>query len=143
MAPTEYQDPARILPGLDRDNRPFWTGGEQGRLLICRCGACGYYVHPPSPQCPSCASRALAHQPATGRGRVASFTVNHQPWVPMLRVPFVFAAVELKEQPQLYVFANIVDCEPDDVRIGLSVEVVFEAHEDVFLPMFRPVRGPR
>jgi len=77
--------------------------------------------------------------PVSGRARVASFTVNHQVWIPNLAVPYVFAAVELVEQPELYVFTNIVACPVDDVRIGMDVEVVFEQHEDVFLPLFRPI----
>jgi uncharacterized OB-fold protein len=55
-----------------------------------------------------------------------------------LTEPFVFAAVELEEQDELYVLTNIVDCPMDQVRIGQPVEVVFEQREDVFLPMFRP-----
>ena len=74
----------------------------------------------------------------SGRGRVASFTVNHQAWLPGLAVPYVFAAVELAEQAELYVLTNIVDCEPETVKNGMSVQVCFEAQGDVFLPMFRP-----
>ena len=36
---------------------------------------------------------------------------------------------------------NLVDVEPEDVDAGMPVEVVFEQHEDVFLPLFRPARG--
>jgi uncharacterized OB-fold protein len=76
--------------------------------------------------------------PVSGRARVTSFTVNHQTWVPGLAVPYVFAVVELVEQAELYLFTNIIECAVDQVRIGMPVEVLFEAHDDVFLPMFRP-----
>jgi hypothetical protein len=33
---------------------------------------------------------------------------------------------------------NIVECAPDDVHVGMLVEVVFDEHEDVWLPLFRP-----
>ena len=35
---------------------------------------------------------------------------------------------------------NIVGCDPDEVTIGMPVEVVFEdaGEDDVFLPLFRP-----
>jgi len=55
-----------------------------------------------------------------------------------LAVPFVFAAVELIEQAELYVFTNIVGCSVEDVRIGMAVEVIFEQHGDIFVPLFRP-----
>jgi uncharacterized OB-fold protein len=37
--------------------------------------------------------------------------------------------------------SNVVDCPPDDVRIGMAVEVVFEDLADYTLPKFRPVKS--
>jgi uncharacterized protein len=133
--------PPRTLPGLDRENRPYWTGGAEGRLLICRCADCRRYIHPPSPTCPACDGQDVSPEPVSGKGKVVTFTINHQAWVPRLPVPFVFAAVELAEQAELYVFANLLEVDPADVRIGAPVEVLFEAHEDVHLPQFRPAQG--
>jgi len=135
-------NPARQLPALEKDTAFFWTAGAEGRLLICRCQACGRYQHPPLPSCPECGGES-APAPVSGKGRVATFTVNHQPWVPGMAVPFVFAAVELIEQPELYVLTNIVDCATDEVRIGMPVEVCFEQRGDIFLPQFRPAGGNR
>lgn len=128
----------RMLPGLDPENRPYWTGGAEGRLLITQCGDCGRYMHPPRPMCEKCASLNVSPQPVSGRGRVKTYTVNHQPWLPRVPVPYVVAAVELEEQPLLYVMTNIVDCEVDAVHTGMPVEVQFEAHEDVHIPLFSP-----
>ena len=37
---------------------------------------------------------------------------------------------------------NIVDCDPDEVEIGMEVEVVFrKVTEDITLPYFRPRTG--
>ena len=44
------------LPLLDDENRFFWTSGADGRLRFLRCQACGYYLHPPLPRCPTCGS---------------------------------------------------------------------------------------
>jgi uncharacterized OB-fold protein len=77
--------------------------------------------------------------PVSGGGRVASFTINTQRWTADLAVPFVFAAVELSEQAELYVFTNIIGCAVSEVRTGMAVTVSFEQHADVFLPMFQPV----
>lgn len=135
-------NPTRQLPALEKDTAFFWTAGAEGQLLICRCRACGRYQHPPLPSCPDC-GREVAPTPVSGKARVATFTVNHQPWVPGMAIPFVFAAVELIEQPELYVLTNIVDCPVDEVRIGMQVEVCFEQHGNIFLPMFRPDGGVR
>ena len=128
----------RRLPSLERDTAFFWKAGAEGRLLISRCERCGRYQHPPLPRCPACGSERVSPSAVSGRARVASFTINTQRWVPDLKVPFVFAAVELVEQAELYVFTNIVGCAASAVRIGMPVTVTFERHDDVFLPLFRP-----
>lgn len=127
---------ARKLPELEPETAFFWTAGAEGRLKIMRCGDCGRYQHPPLPRCPACHGEDMAPEPVSGRGRIATFTINHERWLPDLEVPFVFAAVELAEQSELYLFTNIV-APVEQVRIGLPVTVCFEQQEDVYLPMFR------
>lgn len=129
---------ARQLPAVEPETAFFWTCGVESQLKICRCTGCGFYIHPPLPSCPACGGTQVSPSPVSGRARVASCTVNYQRWVPGLSVPFVFAAVELVEQAELYVFTNIVGCPVEDVRIGMAVAVVFEQHGDIFLPMFQP-----
>lgn len=132
--------PFRVLPQLDADTRPFWTHGEHGELVMPRCGDCGYVVHPPGPVCPRCLSRSLAYTPLSGRGRVHSFTLNHRVWNPTMPTPYVVVLVELDEQPGLRLMSNVVGCDPEAVRIGMRVRVVFEAHDDVWVPLFAPDR---
>ncbi|MBB4860221.1 putative OB-fold protein [Novosphingobium chloroacetimidivorans] len=129
--------PARKLPLLEPDTAFFWTAGEQGRMLVQRCTECDVWQHPPLPRCARCGSEAVAPQPVSGRGRLASYTINHERWLPGLEVPFVFGVVELEEQSELYVFTNVLAA-VDAVRIGMPVSVTFEQHEDVWLPMFAP-----
>jgi uncharacterized protein len=69
---------------------------------------------------------------------VASFTVNHQPWIPTFDPPYVIAIVEIDEQPEVRLMTNIVNCAPDDVFIGMPVQVVFVEYDDVWLPLFEP-----
>ena len=134
----------RIIPRITDANRHFWQGGERGELVFLRCRACGVYVHPPSPICPVDHGKDLHPEAVSGRGTVATFTVNHQPWIAGMALPYVIAFVEIEEQANVRVQTNIVDCDPGDVRIGLPVEVVFEHHPDpdgdVWVPLFRPRR---
>jgi uncharacterized OB-fold protein len=51
----------------------------------------------------------------------------------------VIALVEIDEQPSVRLMTNIVDCDVDDVYIGMPVEVTFEHNDDVWLPVFRPI----
>lgn len=126
----------RKLPALTADNRAFWQGGEQGKLLIHHCESCARFFHPPSPICPRCASFEVGPRAVSGRGSVASFTLNYQQWTPGLEVPFVVAIIELIEQPGLRFLSNVVGCDPLSVAIGMPVKVTFEHVEDVWLPLF-------
>jgi uncharacterized OB-fold protein len=137
--------PLRILPELNERNRHFWQGGALGELVILRCQRCGFYLHPPQPICPIDQSKDLAPEPVSGRATVASFTIDHHPWLPAPAPPYVIALVELVEQRALRLTTNLVHCDFDDVVIGMPVRVVFEhhpdAHGDVWLPFFEPDGG--
>ncbi len=99
------------------------------------------WVSPPAAECPDC-DGVLESRPVSGRGTVFTYTVNHQPFNPAVPVPYVIAIVELEEQADLRIASNIVDCEPDSVRVGLPVEVRFERQdvgdESVYMPVFAP-----
>ena len=132
------EKPFRVLPRLTDLNRHFWTGGAEGRLQFLRCSPCGTWVHPPAPVCPACLSRDVAPAAVSGRATVASFTLNHQPWVPAPDHPYAIAIVEIEEQPGLRLMTNVVHCAPESVRIGMPVRVVFEQRGDVWIPLFEP-----
>jgi len=130
--------PFRVLPRVTPLNRHFWTGGAEGKLCFLRCRPCGTYVHPPAPVCPTCLSRDVAPEAVSGRATVLTYTLNHQPWVPAPDHPYAIAIVEIEEQPGLRLMTNIVKCPPEAVRIGMPVRVVFEQHQDVYVPLFEP-----
>ena len=131
----------RLLPHLDDHNRFFWTSGEDGFLRILRCNACHFYNHPPGPVCRNCLSRDQSPQVVSGRGRVETFSVNYQQWIPGSD-PYVIAWVSLEEQPSVRLSTNLVGVEAGDVHIGMEVAVEFEEIEDVYIPLFHPV-GPQ
>jgi uncharacterized OB-fold protein len=54
-------------------------------------------------------------------------------------VPYVVAIIDLDEGPRM--MSNVIDTAPEEVRVGMPVEVVFEdITEEITLPKFRPVR---
>ncbi|MCW2831058.1 MAG: hypothetical protein JWP31_1750 [Aeromicrobium sp.] len=129
------------LPAALFEDRPFWTGGEDGRLLITRCADCRRWLHPPTPVCRFCTSTAVEPEAVSGLATVFSHTINHQPWTRDLDVPYALAIVELDEDPEIHLTTRLVDVDIADVRIGLRVSVVFEQHDDIWLPLFTPVGG--
>lgn len=136
--------PFRVLPQVTPENEHYWRGGARGELCFLRCIACAQLVHPPAPSCPECLSRELAPHAVSGRARLATYTVNHHPWVPGFPPPYVIAIVEIEEQPSLRVTTNLVNCAESEIAIGMPLRVVFEERDGgVFIPLFERDSAPR
>ncbi len=132
--------PPRPRPVVGEDNRFFWEGVERGELLIQRCAGCSRLRHPPRPMCSRCGSDAWDAVRASGRGSVHSFVVPHHPRLPAFPEPYVVALVDLEEGTRLV--TNLVDVAPDQVRIGMAVELrIVRVDRDLALPLFAPA-GP-
>lgn len=139
-APPEATKPVirRPAPGISDDTRFFWDGVREGRLLIQRCSGCGRLRHPPGPVCPHCHSFEWDTVQASGRGTVYSFVVMHYPEVPPFEHPNPIGLIELEEGTRLV--AQLVGLKPEEVRIGLPVQVEFNCVDgELVLPQFRPV----
>jgi uncharacterized OB-fold protein len=129
--------PPRPRPPVNADNAFFWEGVARGELLIQRCAGCGRLRHPPGPMCPSCRSLEWDTVASTGRGTLYSYVVPHHPQVPSFEYPYVVALVQLDEGTRLV--SNLLDVAPDEVRVGMPLEVAFVAvDEELTLPLFRP-----
>lgn len=129
-------NPPRPRPRLDSVNTPFWTGGAEGKLNICKCADCGEFTHPPLPVCRHCQSENVAPHAVVGTGEIDTYTVNYQPWMPGLEVPFMIARVRLDGVPGVYLTTNIVNCPVENVAFGDKVKVVFEEQDGIFYPLF-------
>ena len=129
-------NPPRPKPKLDAENRAFWTGGAEGKLLLVHCDDCGQWTHPPRVLCRHCQSENVAPTPVPGTGEIDTLTVNHQPWAKDLEVPFVIARVKLDGADGVYLTTNIVGSPVDEVQFGDRVRVVFEQQDEIFYPLF-------
>lgn len=127
-------------PSLDWETRVWWEGCGRHELVLQRCRDCEAVQHRPRGICVSCLSDRLEYRIASGRGTVHTFTITHQNNAPGFRGvgPYVLAYVELDEGPRL--LTNVVGCDPQEVRIGMPVEVEFVDREHgLAVPRFRPL----
>jgi len=130
--------PNRPRLSLNEDNRFWFDAAARNELLIQRCKGCGDLRHPPGPACPSCGSFEWDTVESSGKGTVYSFVITHHPQVPAFGYPLPVVLIELEEGTRLV--SNLVGVEPDDVEIGMPVEVTFvEFDDELTLPQFRPV----
>lgn len=119
------------------ETRHFWDGTKAGELRLQRCNDCGHIYFPPRPFCPACSSRNVEVFAATGKGKLASYVINHRPH-PSFAGPYAIAVVELDEGPTM--LSNIVGCEqtPEALVLDMPLEVTFEDNGDMAIPLFRP-----
>lgn len=126
---------------MDAVTEPFWQAAKQRRLVAPKCANCGTFRLPPTPFCPQCHATAMEWPQLSGHAIVYSFAVVHGfPGLP--EVTLVPAVVELPDAPGVRLVTNVIDIEPDDVRIGMALEVDFHPISDGWmLPVFRVARG--
>jgi uncharacterized OB-fold protein len=119
---------------------PFWEAAAEHRLVVPRCTACGTYRMPPSPFCWKCRAQEVEWVEHDGAGTMYSFTVIRHAVIPDVRdaLPFVAAVVELPGTGGCRLVGNVVDCAPEDVRIGASVTLDwYDVRPGTTVPVFR------
>ncbi len=131
---------SKPLPVITEENRPFWEGCQQGKLLLQQCSECHYYQFYPRLYCMHCNSDTLEWVEASGHGIIYSYTIIHQNKSPEFvhDAPYNVAIVQLDEGPRL--LSNIVSIEATELKVDLPVTVVFDRMNDtITLPRFRPL----
>ncbi len=127
----------RLPPTVTPDTQFFWDAVKERRLVIQRCVVCGVLRHPPRPMCPRCNALAWDAIEACGRGVVYSCVVPHHPQFPFMEYPYTVALIELEEGTRIV--TNVVGAGPEEVHIGMRVEVTFEEFDGgLVLPQFAP-----
>lgn len=132
---TEHPVP---IPPIIWDNMGYWEGINRHELVFQRCKECGTWRHPPRPVCPKCRSFEKEWAPSTGKGAVYSWVTYQESPHPGFKAPYSVVLLEMEEGVRLV--SNMVDIKPEEISIGMPVEVVFEdIAEDLTLPKFRKV----
>jgi uncharacterized OB-fold protein len=114
----------RPIPAPTPLTAPYWDACRRGELAIQRCAGCHRFVHFPEVACPFCGGADLPFETVSGRGIVHTFTIVHRTFLPGFAPPYVVAWIDLEEGARA--FGDVVDCAPEDVRIGLPVRVCFD-----------------
>ena len=114
------------------ESLPFWTAAAEGRFIVRKCSSCQKVHWYPRAICPFCFSDRVDWVPASGRGKIYSFSVMRR-----APEPYAIAYVTLEDGPTM--LTNIVDCDFDALKIGQEVKIIFKPSEGGFpVPMFIP-----
>ena len=113
-------------PVPNPETQRFWDATAEGRIDLPRCDGCGLAIWYPRTTCPDCQSPDVTWTELSGRGVIYSYTVVRagasRTW--REHMPYVLAYVRLDEGPTM--MTNIVDCDVDEVRVGMAVHAVFD-----------------
>lgn len=124
--------PAKLVPDPDGRNADFYRHAATGRLHVQQCTDCRAFYHPPRYLCRECGSSDLGFVPASGRGRIFSWTVTHRPvdlaWA--AEIPYATLVVALHEGPR--VVGALRGMAPDELALDLPVRAEIERVNDDF-----------
>ena len=129
---------ARPLPLMEGLTKQFYEWCSRGELRFQRCSGCSTFRHVPRELCAECGSFDWEWARSSGKGTLFSFTLVARALnrVFASAVPYAAAIIELEEGVRI--LANVVDCPPDQLRIGMALRVDLERQTDtITLPVFR------
>ncbi len=128
MSTTNSGLPVRRVD-VNLETKPFWDATAEGKLVLPKCDSCDAIIWFPRAFCPACSGTSVSWITSSGKGTIYSFSITRKGGGVWAEVsPYVIAYVELEEGPR--VLTNIVGCPVDQVKIGMSVRVVFDKTEE-------------
>jgi uncharacterized OB-fold protein len=135
MAQAEYTKPLPAMMGL---TKPFYDWCKQRELRFQRCTQCGTWRHVPREMCPECGSFEWEWAKSSGRGKVFTWTVAARAMHPAFLDDIPYAPVVIEMEEGVRLLSQVIDCQPDQLKIDMPVEVVFDdVTPEVTLPKFR------
>ena len=109
-------------------------------MWLRHCKSCDSSYFYPRDICPGCFSRETDWIKSSGKGIIHTFSIVHRGPTPPFRdkAPYVPVIVELEEGPRMPSNLVIEDPQPEKIKIGMAVEVIFEVLDDkITLPKFK------
>lgn len=97
---------------------------QRYRLEAAKCSGCGKIYFPPRLVCSECKSRQFQTVRLKDEGKLLTYTVIHVPPSSFAdQAPYIMGVVRLDDG--VNVTAQIADCEPEEVQVGMRVRVEF------------------
>jgi len=119
----------RPLPVPTSITRPFWDAAKEHRLVIQYDPDAGAYQFYPRAVSMATGKRNLEWREVSGKGSVFSYTVTHVPTAGFEdKAPYTIASIDLDEGVRM--LANMVNVDPEAVKIGMRVRVCWEDLSD-------------
>ncbi|MBS7643269.1 Zn-ribbon domain-containing OB-fold protein [Candidatus Bathyarchaeota archaeon] len=110
----------------------FFEELKNKKLVGTRCNKCKVIHCPPRADCPKCYISDMERVQLSGKGIVETFTVIYvAPESFSHLAPYILVVVKLDEGSKL--LSQLIGVKPEDVKIGMRVEAVFEQTPNEFV----------
>jgi uncharacterized OB-fold protein len=97
-----------------------------GYLLINHCERCGLHFFLRRMKCIRCLKEdKLRDSTLSGSGKLYTYTVVYRS-TPDFKIPYMVGYIDF-EQEGLRVFSQLTGCQPEELQVGMDMEMVFEA----------------
>jgi uncharacterized protein len=125
----------------DEWTQGFWDAAANQKLVATKCSSCGTFRVPPGRYCRNCNSQEFTFEELPGTGTVFTCTVVRQGRneTEAANIPYMPAVIEPDGAEGIRFVSAVVDCEPDDVKPGMKVKVVFDkVSDELTVPYWAP-----
>ncbi len=134
----QYNKPIPVPQG---ESDEYWNKAKEGELWLRNCNSCGNAYFYPRDISPCCFSKDTSWIKASGKASLHTYAIVHRAPHPGFAqdAPYVVAIVDLEEGPRMPTNIVIDDPTPENLQIGMALEVIFEdISEKIALPKFKP-----
>ncbi|MGR9089397.1 MAG: Zn-ribbon domain-containing OB-fold protein [Gammaproteobacteria bacterium] len=127
--------PEKPVPVPGALSQTYWDGLAAGELRLQYCAACGTPRHYPRLLCDRCYHAEVEWKPASGCGRIHSWTVAHHAFHPgfAAELPYTLVTVDLDEGPRA-----LGRWRGGELALGRAVVARFETFENGVGLVFEP-----
>ncbi len=130
MTPPDVPEPTPV-------SEPFWAATRRRELLLQWCPSCECLVYYPRARCPGCGTALSEWRRSTGTATVYAHATHYSSDPGAADSRYCVALVDLDDGARL--LSRIVDIDPDEVRVGLSLVLAWQPLPDGrALPVFHP-----
>ncbi|MAL79131.1 MAG: thiolase [Sneathiella sp.] len=136
----QYMPDAVPGPEPSFDDATYWANCTEKKLTFQQCGSCKAFRHPPGPFCPKCQSDKIDWVAAPEEAKLFSFTFIYHPAHEAVRgrIPYNVAVVSFPTLGGVRLITNIVDADPGDLEIGMTVRLVWgKSGNGQTIPLFK------
>ena len=130
------------LPEFRPETKPYWDSCKKHELLLPKSKATNKFFFYPRAFSPGDDMSDVVWEKASGKAKVWTFSIHHMGPTKAYKGDGAYVVALVETEEGIKMMTNIINCDPNDVHVGMDVEVIFDdVTPEVTLPKFQPVKS--